>query len=166
MIRILQFIPITCFGFILLFLTGWTWFNWHITTVLPYLIAFLDLFLASIAWQTSRTKWVKQTSTLLFLSALLFGVLLVLEVIPIKSIWAIFVLIGLSSIHLYLYELAKGSGIYTRNFKLILLLPLILTVSSVVGLYLWNGSLTIAWLSLILTILLSLVGVIAGYKRT
>lgn len=163
--RILPFIPITCFGFILLFLTGWTWFNWHITTVLPYLIAFLDLFLASIAWQTSRTKWVKQATTLLFFSSLLFGGLLVLELIPIKSIWSIFVLIGLSSIHLYLYELARGSAIYTRYFKVILLLPLILTVSSVAGLYLWNGSLTIAWMSLAIAILLSLVGVIAGYKR-
>ena len=166
MMRILNLIPFICLLFIFVFLAGWTWFDWHTTTVLPYLIAFIVLSVTSLAWQTSHTKWVKQATLLLFFSALIFSVLLVIELIPIKSIWSVFVLIGLSSIHLYLYELAKRSAVYTRYFKIVLFLPLILTISSVVGVYLWDGSLALAWLSLLIALLLSFIGLIAGYKRT
>lgn len=164
--QILYLIPLSCFLFIHLFLVGWTWFDWHITTVLPYLIAFLVLFLTSMTWLTSRTKWVKQSTRILFLTTLLFSIGLVLEFMPIKSIWAVFVLISLSSIHLYLFDLAKRSMLYTGFFKTLLLVPFFLTCMSVIGLYSWNGSLTLAWLSLASATILSLVGLLAGYKRT
>jgi len=164
--RILYLIPFSCFLSILTFLVGWTWFDWHITTVLPYLIAFSVLFLSSLAWQSSSTKWVKQLSVFLFLIALVSSATVVLELTTIKSIGALFILIGLSSIQLYLYELAKQSMLFRGYFKTILLVPLLLTILSIIGLYSWNGSLIIAWLSLGVATILSLVGLIAGYKRT
>lgn len=161
----LNLLPLACFAVLLIFFIGWNWFDWRSTLVLPWSIWLLVLFVCSLSWRYTTTLWVKRLNTLFFGMVMLIGILLVSGLLEIRYSWSLFVLAGFGSIHLYLYDIARTSTLYKGFFGYLLLVPMLLTVYAITLLYLFNGSLALAWIGLMLAVLFALTGLVAGYRR-
>lgn len=162
---VLNLIPALFCSLLFLLFIGWNSLDWRATVVLPYAAWMIVLLVSSLAWRVSLSPRIRQINAGLLVIALLVGILLVTGAVGMRSVWEVFVLIGFAGVNLYLYDLARTSGVYSGNKAYILLLPLVLTVYSLLGLFCWNGNLALAWGGLLLLVVLALIGLIGSKKN-
>lgn len=163
--HLLTILPLACFTALAVLFVGWNWLDWKTTSVLPWSIWVLVLFLCSVSWRSTMTPWLKKLNAGLFALAFVAGILLISGTAEITILWGFFVFAGFTSVHLYLYDLARNSAFFKGVFAYLLLIPILLTAYTVAMLYINNGSLGLAWLGLILAILFAMTGLLVGYRK-
>lgn len=163
--RLLKLIPVVLFGLLILLTGGWIFLDWHFTTFLPYFIGLTVMFACSIPFAVSP-KGVARTITGSFFGlSVVLSLLLITNLSDIRSTWELLAQTGLIGIQLYLYLLARSSQLIKGKSAAILALPFIASACSVGFSNIFGTSLTIAWWSLFIALLLAIVSLLFGFRK-
>lgn len=163
--RFLKLIPVVLFALLVLLTIGWQFLDWHFTTLLPYFIGLTVMFVCSIPFAVSPKGIVRTIAGSFFTLSVVLSLLLITNLSDIRSIWELLAQTGLIGIQLYLYLLARSSQLINGKLAVILVVPFITSACSVGFSNVFGTSLTIAWWSLFIALLLALVGLLFGYRK-
>jgi hypothetical protein len=155
-----KFSPVLSLIVLIVLFIGWTALDWKTTTVVPWAVWLFTLFVCTLSWSFSFTPRIRKAAAVLCALTVLPGILLIGNVAGLHTLWSLFVLAGFAAVHLYLYEIAARSALYKGTMRYVLLIPGVLTVCGIVGLYAWNMSLKAAWVGLLLIVVLAVIGVL------
>jgi hypothetical protein len=158
-----KFSPVLSLVLLIVLFIGWNALVWKTTTVIPWSVWLFTSFVCTLSWSFSTMSRIRQINAILCGLTLLSGILLVGDMVGLTILWPVFVLAGLAAVHLYLYDLAARSSIYKGTMRYLLLLPALLTVCPIIGLYAWNTTLKAAWIGLLLMVMLAVIGL---FKKT
>lgn len=140
--------------------------DWQLTTSLPWLIASLVLFISSLAWRATPKGTAQTINGLLFLIAVGCSALIIADPGMIRSLWFLLTVTVFASIHCYLFEIARISVVFSGARIVLLALPVIINVIVLAGLYLWNGSLALATIGFLVSVIFALLATLFGTKST
>ncbi|MDH4473578.1 MAG: hypothetical protein QE487_13295 [Fluviicola sp.] len=163
--RFLKLIPVALFALLILLTAGWIFLDWHFTTLLPYFIGLNVMFVSSIPLAVSPKGITRSITGSFFVLSVVLSLLLLTNVSDIRSIWELLAQTGLIGIQLYLYLLARSSQLIKGKLAAILAVPFIASACSVGFSNLLGTSLTIAWWSLFIALLLAIVSLLFGFRK-
>lgn len=163
--RFLKLIPVALFALLILFTAGWIFLTWHFTTLLPYFIGFTAMFVCSVPFAFSPAGIVRIITGVFFLISVVISLMLLTGISDIRSTWELLAQTGLIGIQLYLYLLARSSQLIKGKLSVILALPFIASACSVGATTLFGTSLTVAWWSLFVGLLLAIVSLLFGFRK-
>jgi hypothetical protein len=163
--RFLKLIPVVLFALLVLLTIGWQFLDWHFTTLLPYFIALTATFVCSVPLAISTEGIARRLMLLFFIVSVVVSLMLLTNLSDIRSTWELLALTGLIGIQFYLYLLVRSSQLIKGKATALLAVPLVTSVCSIEASNLFGTSLTLAWWSLFIALLLALVGLLFGYRK-
>lgn len=164
--KVMNLLPFAFLCALLLFLAGWSFLGWSLTSTLPYMISLLVLFIASLAWHMTRTQPLKKINALVLILLTLVSICLIFRFTGLDLVWEFLVLSLMLVIQLFLGDISKRFKNYTGLSALLLYLPLLLTAWGAIALFGWNGSLLPAWIGLPVSVVISLFSLLTGTDKT
>lgn len=163
--KVINLLPFAFLFALLLFVSGWMFIGWSLTSTLPYMIALLALFVASLAWNMTRTQPLKKINALILIMVTVVSVCLIFRFTGIDFVWEFLVLSILIAMQLFLADISRRFKNYEGLSVVLLYLPLILTIYGAAALFIWNGSMLTAWIGLPISILLSMFSLLTGNEK-
>lgn len=163
--RFLKLIPAVLFTLLIILTAGWIFLAWHFTTLLPYFIGFTVMFVCSIPFAVSPKGIARTIAGSFFLLSVVLSLLLLTNLSEIRSTWELLAQTGLIGIQLYLYLLARSSQLIKGKLSAILAVPFVASACSVGGATIFGTSLTVAWWSLFVGLLLAIVSLLFGFRK-
>src|SRR3989338_1459802 len=133
--------------------------NMHTLKLIP-LVLFGLLVLLTIGWIFIGWSFVTLLPWFIILS-----VMLLTNLSDIRSTWELLSQTGLIGIQLYLYQLARSSQLIKGKLSVLIIVPFIASACSVGAANIFGTSLTIAWWSLFIALLLALLGLLFGFRK-
>ena len=161
---IFNLLPVVLFSFLLLLFAGWNWMDWKLTTVLPYAIVAIAAFITSLVWRITQRSGLRKTGAVLFIVTLLMGLLFLIGIFSIVWLWIPMIIAVFASIHLYLFDIAAGAGLFRGVSRFVLVLPIALNVIFTFGFFCLGGNLQLVWIGFFLSVLFALSGNLFGYR--
>lgn len=164
--RILNLIPLLLLMLVLTVFIGWFWLDWRLTVVLPYMICAVVLLLGSLTWRLATDKLIRKIAAGTLGLSVITSLLFLLGVLPMYQLWTIFVLCAFGSVQLYLADTGIKASFLKGKMQYIPFVPVAFSLISIVGTYAWDGNLAGAWLGLILSVILALLGLFTARKTS
>jgi hypothetical protein len=137
----------------------------EMTTLIPLFTALVPAFVASLAWRATPAGTEKKISLGLFMFTLVFGAILIEEPASARNIWMYPAACVLLSVHLYLFAISKSSYLFSGGRIALLYVPFVMSAFGLIGMWLWNGTLTISSVGLIIAVIFALLTLLFGYKK-
>lgn len=161
---LLNSIPLLLLAGLIACLVGIYSLGWPIGTTIPLLISSLVTFIVSLAWRATPAGFVRNINGILFACSLLLSALLIADPGTIRTLWFFLTIAVFASIHGFLFEIARVSHLFSGVRIVLLMLPLIVNAIVVAGLYLWNGSLTLASIGFLIAVIFALLATLFGRR--
>ncbi|MES2555110.1 MAG: hypothetical protein V4604_03115 [Bacteroidota bacterium] len=163
--RSLKLIPIVLFTILVLLTFGWLFLGWSFVTLLPWFIVFTVMFVSSVPFAVSPAGMVRRITGIFLMLSVVLSLMLLTNLSDIRSTWELLAQTGLIGIQLYLYLLARSSQLIKGKLSAILIVPFIASACSIGASNMFGTSLTIAWWSLFIALLLALLGLLFGFRK-
>lgn len=158
-------LPSICVILFVVFLIVWQLSDWSFITVLPYFLLGASLTVASFGVSISTHSSVKWVSWGLLLFAVLIHLLLLTGIVEMRAVWKMLVLAGISSIFMYLFELTKRSALFGKNTVKIAAIPSLSGILFSLLFVFTERFLGLVFLGLITGVLLTIIGLLFGFRK-
>lgn len=161
-----KILPSVCVILFVVLLIVWQLSDWSFISILPYLLLGTSLTVGSFSVSVStgsQTKWIAWS---FLLASLLIHLSVFAGIAEMKTVWKTLIFLGVSGIFLYLFELTKRSLLFGKQTLKIAAVPTTIGILFSL-LFLFTGSLLgIALLVLIAGVLLTISGLLFGFRKT
>lgn len=160
-----KLIPIALFAALVVLTTGWFLLDWSFVTLLPWFIVLTVMFVCSVPFAVSPKGVVRSIAGIFLVLSAILSLMLITNLSDVRSTWELLAQTGMIGIQLYLYLLARSSQLIKGKLAVILVLPFLASACSVGACNIFGTSLTIAWWSLFIALLLAIVSLLFGYRQ-
>jgi len=162
---LLNILPFILLAYLVLCGVGVYSLGWKISTAIPCSAAAICSFICSLSWRATPEGPAGKLNGVIFLIAAVLSVLLVMDSSLIRLLWLPMTISVFASIHVYLFEVARKSVIFSGGRTILLMLPIVVNVIVIAGLFLWNGSIAFATIGFIAAVIFALLSTLFGYKK-
>ncbi|ASS48566.1 MAG: hypothetical protein A3D31_07580 [Candidatus Fluviicola riflensis] len=123
------------------------------------------MFVCSVPFAFSPAGIIRRVTSVFLVLSVILSVMLLTNLSDIRSTWELLSQTGLIGIQLYLYQLARSSQLIKGKLSVLIIVPFIASACSVGAANIFGTSLTIAWWSLFIALLLALLGLLFGFRK-